>query len=68
MLERYGIIEGTWEPMNLQITGSLPAELQDPERLAEKLRRDQMKLLSLVQFARHEGDRRDFLLQYFGLA
>lgn len=68
MLERYGVIEGTWEPMDLQITGSLPAELQDPDRLAEKLRRDQMKLLSLVQFARHDGDRRDFLLQYFGLA
>lgn len=68
MLERYGVIEGTWEPMDLQITGSLPSELQDPERLAEKLRRDQMKLLSLVQFARHEGDRRDFLLQYFGVA
>jgi ATP-dependent DNA helicase RecQ len=67
MLERYGAIEGTWEPMNLEVTGPMPPELLDAERLATKLRRDQMKLLSLVQFVRHEGDRRDFLHQYFGV-
>lgn len=67
MLERHGAIDGTWEPMQLQIVGNLPDELSAPDRLAAKLRRDQQKLLSLVQFIRHEGDRRDFIRTYFGL-
>lgn len=67
MLERYGTIEGNWEPMRLEVCGPLPPELSDPDQLTEKLRRDQTKLLSLVQFIRYEGDRRDFLRDYFGL-
>lgn len=66
MLERHGAIEGTWDPMKFEITGPLPPELSDPDRLGAKLRRDQMKLLSLVNFVRHDGDRREFLQQYFG--
>ena len=66
MLERHGVIEGTWDPMQLTVCGELPTELIDPERLEEKLRRDQHKLLALVQFIRHEGDRRDFIHDYFG--
>lgn len=68
MLERYGAIEGTWDPMNLEVVGPMPAPLSDAEQLAEKLRRDQMKLLSLVQFIRHDGDRRQFLHDYFGVS
>jgi len=68
MLERYGVIEGSWEePVQLSVTGELPEELLDPERLAEKLRRDQQKLYALVQFIRHDGDRKQFLHEYFGL-
>ncbi len=72
MLERYGAIEGTvregdWEPMQLHVTGEIPAELLDAERLAAKLKRDQMKLLALVQLVRHEGDRRQFIHDYFGV-
>ena len=65
MLERYGAIAGTWEPMRLEVTGPLPTELTDADRLESKLRGDQMKLLSLVQFARLEGDRGHFLREYF---
>lgn len=68
MLERYGAIEGTWEPMALDIVAPLPPELTDSNRLKEKLLRDQQKLLALVQFIRHDGDRRDYLRTYFGLA
>jgi ATP-dependent DNA helicase RecQ len=68
MLERHGAIEGTWgESMKLDVTGSLPDALSDADRLAAKLRRDQQKLLSLVQFIRFEGDRREFLHTYFGV-
>ncbi len=68
MLERYGVVEGTWEPMRLEVISPLAAELQDRERLATKLRRDQQKLLALVQFARCTGNRLDSLRDYFGLA
>ncbi|MCS5616538.1 MAG: helicase-related protein, partial [Pirellulales bacterium] len=69
MLERHGAIEGDWreeERVSIRVVGDLPAALTDPAALAEKLRRDQEKLLSLVQFIRHEGDPRNFLNAYFG--
>lgn len=68
MLERYGVFEGTWEPMSFTVAGDLVTELLDHDRLAEKLRRDQQKLLALVQFVRHEGDRKQFVNRYFGVA
>ena len=72
MLERYGSIdvdrnESGWEPMRLEVTGPIPPELLDAERLAGKLRRDQQKLLALVQLIRHEGDRKQFIHDYFGI-
>jgi len=67
MLERYSVIEGTWEPMRLNVLSELASELRDQDRLATKLRRDQQKLLALVQFVRHEGDRKGYLHEYFGL-
>lgn len=67
MLERYGVLEGTGDAMSLEVRAELPTELCDHERLELKYRRDQEKLLSLVQFIRHEGDRRDFLRRYFGI-
>lgn len=68
MLERYGVIAGTWDDESLQfeVMSSLPAELLDQERLSLKLRRDQEKLLALVQLIRHDGDRMDFIREYFG--
>jgi ATP-dependent DNA helicase RecQ len=67
MMERYGVIEGTWEPMRLTEVGELAAELKDQDRLAAKLRRDQQKLLALVQFVRHQEDRKQYLHEYFGI-
>ena len=70
MLDRYGVVEGTWddESLQLEVLTSLPNELLDHERLALKLRRDQEKLLALVRLIRHEGDRMDFIREYFGQA
>ncbi|RLS77672.1 MAG: ATP-dependent DNA helicase RecQ [Planctomycetota bacterium] len=67
MLERYGVIELSWEPLRLSCLSELAPELKDPERLAAKLRRDQQKLLALVQFIRHDGDKKEYLRNYFGL-
>ena len=67
MLDRYGLLTGGWESSDLEVTGPLPEVLTDSEHLQDKLRRDQQKLYSLVQYVRHEGDRKQFLHDYFGL-
>ena len=66
MLERYAVIEVDWDPLQIRLVGKLPEPLRDAEALALKLRRDQQKLLSLVQFVHHDGDPREYLAQYFG--
>jgi ATP-dependent DNA helicase RecQ len=67
MLERYGVIELVWDPLHIEVLRDLPTDLTDRSRLAEKLRRDQRKLYSLVEMIRFEGDQREFLRNYFGL-
>jgi len=70
MLDRYGVIEGDWrdqEQIQIEVTGELPEQLTDPDYLDAKLKRDQQKLLALVQFIRHEGDPKEFIHDYFGL-
>jgi len=67
MLDRYGVVAGTWRPWNLDVTGDLPPQLCDQEALAEKLLRDQQKLYTLVQYVKHDGDRKQFIHDYFGL-
>ena len=67
MMDRYGVIGGTWRPMNLDVLCPLPEQLKDQELLAGKLLRDQQKLYTLVQYAKHEGDLKQFIHDYFGL-
>lgn len=67
MLERYGAIEGDLTVPHIDAVLELPADLGDSERLAEKLRRDQLKLYALVEYVRAE-DRRAYLRRYFGLS
>ncbi len=67
MLERYGVIEGDLSPLAIRVVGPVPNELRDPSRLDEKLKRDQQKLYTLVQYVKHDGDRKAFIHEYFGL-
>lgn len=73
MLERYGTLasDSDWredDHPQLRIVADLAPELLDEQRLAAKLQRDQQKLYALVQYANHEGDRKAFLNEYFGVA
>lgn len=67
MLERYGVIEGSLEPLKVEVVSDLPEQLIDEDRIALKRKRDQEKLLALVQYVKHEGDRKEFIHHYFGL-
>ena len=68
MMKRWGAIEWTNGPFQVQVISPLPEQLNDDAELANKLDRDQRKLLAMVQYAKHEGDRKLFLAEYFGLS
>ena len=67
MLDRHGVLKNVKDLSQVEVLGGLPPALTDQERLSVKLRGGQEKLMSLVQYVRHEGDRKAFLHEYFGL-
>ena len=68
MMFRWNVIEGTLTPrMNIRVIDDLPPQLTDASVLEAKLKRDQMKLLSMLRYVQHEGDRKAFINEYFGL-
>lgn len=67
MLQRYGVIDRGSEGNQAVVLGRLCPELCDEARLAEKLQRDQHKLYQMMQYAKHEGDLKAFIHEYFGL-
>ncbi len=67
MLDRYGIIEGSLNPLNVKVVAAMPKFLVDEELVNQKLTADQQKLYQLVRYANHEEDRKQFLHSYFGI-
>ena len=67
MLDRWGVIKGSLEPLSIDQVESLPERFSSSELTAAKLKRDQTKLLSMVQYAKHTGDRKQFIHDYFGI-
>ncbi len=65
LLDSLGVVEGSLRPLCIERVHELPSALRDAQAMRDKLQRDQQKLLSLVQFARFPGDRREFLHDYF---
>ncbi|MFT5301696.1 MAG: ATP-dependent DNA helicase RecQ, partial [Mariniblastus sp.] len=68
MLDRWGVIRGNRQfPLHLEVISELPLRLRDAERIDKKLKRDQTKLYSMLQYVKHEGDRKKFIHEYFGI-
>lgn len=67
MLIRWGVFGGTVEPLQLERLSDFPDEKLDADFIDSKLKRDQQKLLAIVQYAKHDGNRKAFLNAYFGL-
>lgn len=59
-------IEDAMQSGALEVIDDLPDALLDEERIANKLRQAQERLLAIVQYARHEGERGAYLNAYFG--
>ena len=66
IFDRYGVTEGSLDSKDLSITGELPSELENEERLKEKLRNDNKKLLSMVNYFKTSNCRRVYISEYFG--
>ena len=67
MMDRWGVIEGTLQPLKVKVISELPEHLKDSAGLAEKLKRDQSKLLTMLQYVKHQGDRKQYIHDYFGI-
>lgn len=67
MMDRHHVLAHVDDPARVEVLTELPPLLRDQEKLSLKLRAGQEKLLSIVQYVRHEGDRKAFLHEYFGL-
>jgi ATP-dependent DNA helicase RecQ len=67
MLDRYGVIVGDLPPDCYDILTDLPPALTNEDRLAQKLLSEQRKLYTLVEYVQHDGDRKRFIHDYFGL-
>jgi ATP-dependent DNA helicase RecQ len=67
MLDRHNVIRNVNDLSQVEVIADLPPALQDQETLGQKLRSGQEKLLALVEYVRHEGDRKAFLHDYFGI-
>ncbi|MEE2640357.1 MAG: RecQ family ATP-dependent DNA helicase [Planctomycetota bacterium] len=67
MLERFEAIEGYRDRLPIRVSGPLPDFLVDEILFQQKIRTAQEKLLALVRYANHEGDRRELLHEYFGV-
>lgn len=67
MLDRHNVVANVLDLSQVQVLRELPTALQDQDALSLKLRAGQEKLLALVEYVRHDGDRKEFLHTYFGL-
>ncbi|MCH8215625.1 MAG: ATP-dependent DNA helicase RecQ [Planctomycetes bacterium] len=67
MLDRWGVIEGSLDPLQIELTGPLPERLASQDHLDVKLKRDQQKLYALLQYVKTKEDRKGFIHHYFGL-
>ena len=67
ILDRHHVVAGPRPPECFEVLSPLPPSLLDAGHLEEKKLRDQRKLYALVQYVQHEGDRKAFIHEYFGL-
>ena len=68
IFDRYNATEGDINKKNLRLTGEIPEKLFDQTFIDMKLKNDQMRLLSLVNYFKEENCRKSFISKYFGVS
>ena len=66
IFDRYSVTEGSIEDKNLKVTSEIREQFEDETFLAEKLLRDNKKLLSVVEYTKAQKCRRVYISDYFG--
>jgi len=66
LLDRWGVSEGDILDHNLKIVSELPSELTNSEQQAKRLKNNQTKLLSLIQWVKSPACRAQGIYKYFG--
>jgi len=67
IFDRYNATTGDIKNKNLKLTGEIPEKLFDQDFIDKKLKADQMRLLSLVNYFKEENCRKSFISNYFGI-
>jgi ATP-dependent DNA helicase RecQ len=68
ILDRQAVIAGPRTPDCFDVIGSLPDQLRSDQFLAEKKRKDQLRLHALLEYVKTTDDRQQFLNSYFGVS
>ena len=67
IFDRWGVTEGEIDKRKLSIVSEIPENLIDQNYLDEKLKNEQKKLYSMMQYAKLEKEYKAFIHNYFGL-
>lgn len=67
IFDRWGVTNGEIDKRNLTIEIEIPDRLTDQAYLDEKLKNEQKKLYSMMQYAKLERGYKEFIHNYFGL-
>ena len=67
IFDRWGVTEGEIEKRNIKIINDIPKKLINQNYLDEKLKNEQKKLYSMMQYAKLENEYKKFIHEYFGL-
>jgi ATP-dependent DNA helicase RecQ len=65
LLERFGYVEGSIEAGTLSLTDTGDENLFDAVRIKDKVRRDRLRLLGMLNYVKEEGCRKNYIHNYF---
>jgi len=68
LLDRWAVVEGSIENKNIQVISPLPKHLTEDSFLEQKLKKEQMKLYKMMQYAKLDTCRKAYIHEYFGVA
>jgi ATP-dependent DNA helicase RecQ len=67
ILDRWGVIQGSLDPLQIELCAPLPEDLVSQDHLDIKRQRDHQKLHALLRYVKTKDDRKQFIHHYFGL-
>ena len=66
LFDIFGVTAGSLDTLNLKLVSGLPGEIISEESITLKRERDRKRLIDMLQYAKTEACRRDYIHDYFG--